>query len=159
MTSYPGGIESKIGLLKDEYLLLQKFYEDYDARIMGIKGWSTTICLAALGGGFYQSKLLWLFAAGSGIVFWILDAVWKSFQYNYSPRIVIFEEAFRSGNLENIEPLQIYTSWFRAHRSNKLKFLRSIGMTIVWFPHIIPVIAGPTLFFLEQSGVFTIARH
>jgi hypothetical protein len=159
MTNYPGGIESKIGLLKDEYLLLQNFYEDYDARIMGIKGWSTTICLAALGGGFYQSKLLWLFAAGSGIVFWILDAVWKSFQYNYAPRIALLEEAFRSGNLESIEPLQIYTSWFNSYRSNRSKFRGRLSMAIVWFPHIIPVIAGPTLFFLEQAGVFTIVRH
>jgi hypothetical protein len=33
----------------DEYLLLQKFYEDFDARIVTIKGWSATIGMAAIG--------------------------------------------------------------------------------------------------------------
>jgi hypothetical protein len=55
---------AKTGLLKDEYFLLQKFYEDRDGRIVTIKGWSATVGMAALGGGFYQSRFLWPFAAG-----------------------------------------------------------------------------------------------
>jgi hypothetical protein len=47
--------DSKAAFLRDEYLLLQKFYEDYDARVITIKGWSATIGMAAIGGGFYQS--------------------------------------------------------------------------------------------------------
>src|SRR2546422_10117971 len=46
---------TRITLLKDEYLLLQKFYEDFDARVVTIKGWSASIGIAAIGGGFYQS--------------------------------------------------------------------------------------------------------
>jgi hypothetical protein len=48
--------DTKLGFLKDEYLLLQKFYEDFDARIITIKGWSATVGLAAIGGGFFQSQ-------------------------------------------------------------------------------------------------------
>jgi hypothetical protein len=71
----------KVSMLKDEYLLLQKFYEDFDARIVTIKGWSATIGMAAIGGGFYQTHYLWLFGAAVAVVFWLVEALWKSFQY------------------------------------------------------------------------------
>ena len=32
--------------------MLQQFYEDFDKRILGIKGWSATIAIAAIGAGF-----------------------------------------------------------------------------------------------------------
>ena len=86
---------TKISLLKDEYLLLQKFYEDFDARIVTIKGWSATIGMVAIGGGFYQSHYLWLFASGAAVIFWLIESVWKSFQYMYGPRIQEIEEAFQ----------------------------------------------------------------
>jgi hypothetical protein len=45
--------QTKVALLKDEYLTLQQFYEDFDKRILGIKGWSATIAIAAIGVAFY----------------------------------------------------------------------------------------------------------
>ncbi len=56
---------TKITLLRDEYLLLQNFYENFDTRFVTIKGWSATVGMAAIGGGFYQTRYLWLFGAGS----------------------------------------------------------------------------------------------
>src|SRR5258707_11834719 len=105
---------AKLGFLKDEYLLLQKFYEDFDARIITIKGWSLTIGLVAIGGGFVQSRFLWLFAVFSALICWGVEAVWKSFQYMYAPRIQELEKAFRNQSFEKIAPFQIYTSWFEA---------------------------------------------
>jgi hypothetical protein len=69
---------TKSQFLKDEYLLLQRFYEDLDGRIVTIKGWSSTIAIAAIGSGFWQSRFLWLFAAGASLVFWAIEALWKS---------------------------------------------------------------------------------
>jgi hypothetical protein len=88
-----------IELLKDEYLLLQKFYEDFDGRIVTIKGWSATIGLTAIGTGFYQSPYLWLFGAISGVVFWYIEALWMSFQYMYGPRIRVSRKHFRKAIL------------------------------------------------------------
>jgi hypothetical protein len=41
---------TKISLLKDEYILLQNFYEEFDQRLLTIKGWSVTVALGAIGG-------------------------------------------------------------------------------------------------------------
>ncbi|HEV7796564.1 MAG TPA: hypothetical protein VGO73_00295 [Pyrinomonadaceae bacterium] len=42
--------KTKLPLLKDEYSMLQQFYEDFDKRILGIKGWSATIAMSGAGG-------------------------------------------------------------------------------------------------------------
>lgn len=58
--------QTKILLLKDEYSMLQQFYEDFDKRILGIKGWSATIALAAIGAGFSVSHCLFMAFRGGG---------------------------------------------------------------------------------------------
>jgi hypothetical protein len=110
--------KTKISLLGNEYSLLQQFYEDFDKRILGIKGWSATIAIAAIGGGFYQTRLLWLFAAGASLVFWLLETIWKGFQYCYSPRIELLERAFREDKFENVAPFQIGKSWYKEFQKN-----------------------------------------
>jgi hypothetical protein len=148
--------DKKLGFLKDEYLLIQKLYEDFDTRIMTIKGWSATIGLVAIGGGFYYSPYLWLFAAGIGLVFWTLEATWKSFQYNYSDRIELLEAGFRSGDIDKIKPFQIYTAWGEAFQSKGYieVIVGNMGLLLVLFPHIVPVVAGPIIFFLNMHFHF-----
>ncbi|HEY2498900.1 MAG TPA: hypothetical protein VGK24_17695 [Candidatus Angelobacter sp.] len=149
---------TKLGFLKDEYLLLQKFYEDFDARIITIKGWSATVGIAAIGGGFFQSKFLWLFAAGASVVFWITEAVWKSFQYMYAPRIEAIEGAFRKKSIENLAPFQIYTSWFQTLQEQGFGVLANMKLAVVLFPHLITVIVGIALFLLEYYGRLPVVR-
>lgn len=144
---------TKIGLLKDEYLLLQKFYEDFDGRVVTIKGWSATIGIAAIGAGFYQSRFLWLFAAGAAMVFWLVEATWKSFQYLYSPRIQELERAFRDDRFDEIAPFQIYTSWFAALQKHRFQILARAALPIVFFPHLLTVVVGIGLFVLARSGL------
>ena len=61
--------ETKVSLLKDEYLPIQKQYEDFDSRIITIKGWSATLGLASIGAGFQYTKCLWVVATGISAVF------------------------------------------------------------------------------------------
>ena len=150
--------DSKAAFLRDEYLLLQKFYEDYDARVITIKGWSATIGMAAIGGGFYQSRFLWLFAAGAALVFWILEALWKSFQYLYSSRIAVIEDAFRKDSFEAVVPFQIYSSWFKNFHDDGLRVTRNMFSGIVAFPHAITLVAGLALFAIEALGGFSLPR-
>ncbi len=150
--------DTKVGFLKDEYLLLQKFYEDFDARIVTIKGWSATIGLAAIGTGFFQSQYLWLFAALSALVFWGTEAVWKSFQYMYVPRIQELEEAFRKESFDNLAPFQIYASWFEVFDKQGFDFFGNLRLPIVLFPHALTVVIGVMLFLLQKLGVH-IALH
>jgi hypothetical protein len=156
MTTNPSEREQKLDFLKDEYLLIQKLYEDFDTRIITIKGWSATIGLAAIGAGFQYGKYLWLFAAGIGLIFWVLEAMWKSFQYNYEDRIKLLEGGFRSGDIDTIKPFQIYTAWEEAFQSEG--YITSIkgnmGLPLVFFPHIVPILVGPLIFILNMHFRF-----
>jgi hypothetical protein len=145
--------QTKLALLRDEYLLLQKFYEDFDGRIITIKGWSATIGLAAIGVGFYQSSALWLFGAAASLVFWLLEALWKSFQYMCSPRIAEIERAFADNQFNEIKPLQIYSSWFQTFQKYGFGIFGNFSMPIVAFPHVLTVVAGVGLFALHAAGV------
>lgn len=150
--------ESKAAYLKDEYLLLQKFYEDYDARIITIKGWSATIGMAAIGAGFYQSHFLWLFAAGAALVFWVLEGLWKSFQYMYAPRIQVLEEAFLNDAFDSVAPFQVYTSWFAHLQENGFQLVRNMLLGLVAFPHAVTLLFGIGLFVLEVLGWIAVPR-
>jgi hypothetical protein len=139
-------MDDKVSLLKDEYLLLLKFYEDFDARLIVIKGWSASIGLAAIGLGFqYAKHELWLFAAGAALVFWLLEGTWKTFQYSYAPRITEIEAAFRSNDFAGLAPLQTYTRWYDGWRDRR--WFRNMMMPIVWTPHALTIAAGVTLYF------------
>lgn len=146
-------IDTKLGYLKDEYLLLQKFYEDYDARVITIKGWSATVGLAALGVGFYQSRYLWLFAAGAAMIFWFLEALWKGFQYMYEPRIQLLEAAFLSNDFDGVSPFQVYTAWDGEFQANGLRIWRNMRLPLVAFPHVFTLAAGIALFIVDAAGV------
>jgi hypothetical protein len=141
-------MDEKVPLLKDEYLLLLRFYEDFDARLMIIKGWSFTIGLAAIGFGFqYSKRELWLFASGAALIFWLLEGTWKTFQYSYAPRIAEIEQAFRTGDFSGIVPFQTYTRWYDGWRAQRL--LRNMALPIVWTPHAITFVTGLLLYFLK----------
>lgn len=152
--------QTKISLLKDEYLMLQQFYEDFDKRIIEIKGWSATIAIAAIGGGFIESKYLWLFAAAASLVFWLLESLWKGFQYLYADRIKELESIFNSDDqkLDSIKPLQIYTSWFESLNRHGLRISSTFTLFIVYFPHLITLITGIMLFVLESYNVINFPR-
>jgi hypothetical protein len=70
--------------LKDEYLLLQDQYEDFDRRTLTIKGWIGTGAFAALAVAFSSSYkcayILPLLVAILADIFWYLEAYWKLFQ-------------------------------------------------------------------------------
>jgi hypothetical protein len=137
---------TKIDLLKEEYVLLQRFYEDLDQRVLSIKGWSATVAIAAIGVGFYQSHYLWLFASGTSLILWLLEALWKSFQYLHGERISVIEGAFRNDSFEALSPLQIYDSWFIAQARFGLRFWRNFALAIVSFPHVVTLATGIVLY-------------
>lgn len=145
---------TKIELIKDEYLLLENFYEDFDKRLMTIKGWSGTIALGLLGTGFHTTEYLWLLASGISLMFWFLEALWKSFQYLHAYRISLIESAMRSGNYEQLKPLQIYTSWFSYYHGQGLHYWQNFFMVTVYLPHLITFILGIALFSLKKLGAF-----
>jgi hypothetical protein len=112
--------------LKDEYLLLQNQYEDFDRRSLTIKGWVASGAIAALAisfsTGYRLSALIPIFVMVIAIVFWYLEAKWKVFQYSFSDRIEIIEAYFRDDpNKPEVEPdpFQVYRYWNKSYARYK----------------------------------------
>jgi hypothetical protein len=112
--------------LKDEYLLLQNQYEDFDRRSLTIKGWVATGAVAALAISFstnYRlSVLLPIFVIVIALVFWYLEAKWKLFQYALADRIRIIEAYFRDdpNKPEAMPaPFQIYHTWYKSYAKDE----------------------------------------
>lgn len=139
--------KDKLALVKEEYFVLLKFYEDFDARLLTIKGWSTTVGVAAIGLGIQNSKpLLCLFGSSVAILFWLLEATWKGLQHSYGPRIAEIEAAYRSGAHETLVPLQAHANWASSWKKSLNHFRRNIFRPIVALPHAITAIAGFLLY-------------
>jgi hypothetical protein len=47
--------------------------------------------------------------AAAAVIFWLIESVWKSFQYMYSPRIERLEQAL-AYKFSDIAPFQVYKS-------------------------------------------------
>ena len=108
--------------LKDEYILLQNQYEDFDRRSLTIKGWVASGAIAALAISFSTSYRLVgivpVFVAVIATVFWYLEAKWKLFQYALADRIRVIEAYFRDDPQNPVEspaPFQVYHSWFETY--------------------------------------------
>jgi hypothetical protein len=64
-----------------EYYSLQDRITNYDNQAIRIKSWSVTVSALAIGVGFKeQSTAFFLLAAGSSLIFWHIEALWKYYQ-------------------------------------------------------------------------------
>ena len=108
--------DQKDEFLKDEYLLLQGFYEDFDRRALLIKGWSVTVAIAGLALGFEKSlPTIWALAGIAATLFWIIDGKWRTYQYANRKRIKEIEAHFRNERGNDVVPLQVYEWWWSGY--------------------------------------------
>lgn len=113
--------EQKDEFLKDEYLLLQGFYEDYDRRTLLIKGWSVTVAIAGLALGFEKElPAIWILSGIAAALFWLIDGKWRTYQYANRKRIKEIEAYFRNKIGKDIVPLQTYNSWLSGYEEQSL---------------------------------------
>src|SRR5215218_6289591 len=88
--------------LSKEYYAIVDVVTGFDQRLMTVKGWSVTLSLAALGLAFQQGHYaLFGLAAGTGLAFWIVEALTKRHQLRYYARMRDIEVA--SLQLNNIK--------------------------------------------------------
>jgi hypothetical protein len=108
-------VEDKVDSLSDrqydfivkEYDLVQSRIRDYDTRLFQIKGWSITIFSAAIGLAIAQDiKLLLIVPFFSCLIFWGLDALYKSFQHIMIDRSLEIEK-FVCGSTETCIPANL----------------------------------------------------
>ena len=131
--------------LKDEYFHLQTLVEQFDARALTIKGWSVTLSMAGIGAGVLEeNRLVIAAAAAAALLFWIVEAIWKSFQHSFYKRILDIEKAV----LENkeIAPFQISTSWRASFDTDIVsRFFRIALYPHVFLPHLLTLVCGALL--------------
>lgn len=139
--------EQKRQFLRDEYLFLQQTYEDFDKRALSIKSWAVTICFVGIGLGFqHKTAAFWLISASGALLFWLVEARWKTAQYSHALRIRRIEGHLRGDwDKQGLVPFQIYHSWYRAyafddspHRSDSRKRRTLWQRTIAnaWIPFV-----------------------
>jgi hypothetical protein len=132
--------------LRQEYFQLQKAVEDFDQRSLTMKGWSVTASMAAIGAAFTQTTpALFLLASVSAFLFWVIEALWKSFQQAYYPRIREIEDFMRGVEREEFSSPDIAHSWSAAWR--KTSFTRIMWWGHVCLPHVAIAFAGILLWF------------
>lgn len=74
-------MESSHEELLREYYFIQERISQFDERQLNIKSWGTTASSALIGLAITQSKAdLFLVGAAASLLFWFIDAQWKTFQ-------------------------------------------------------------------------------
>lgn len=126
--------EQKDEFVKDEYLLLQGFYEDHDRRTLLIKGWSVTVAIAGLALGF----AIWILSGIAAALFWLIDGKWRTYQYANRKRIKEIEAYFRNKIGKDIVPLQTYNSWLSGYEEQSI--YRILLYPLVMLPHAVAIL-------------------
>lgn len=139
------------GMLKDEYVMLQQFYEDIDEKGLNIKNWSITVALATIGAGLVYHKNILLLTCGAAIMFWILEAYWRGLSYFFVVRIRDIEKAFAEGKVEEQTPLQVYSTWEDAYQKRGDQTIRYMRKFSSILPHAAIALISLLLYFFGGS--------
>lgn len=141
-------------LLKDEYLKLFELVDSFDNKGLTIKAWSVTISMAGIGMAFIShSPILLLFASLSAIIFWVLEAYWKTFQMPYLVRIDEIE-AYYSGKLDTISLFQISRVWKETY--NRKDIYQTMKWLNLMIPHVVITLIGIILFVLDGLSLISV---
>lgn len=136
-----------VNLLKEEYFHLQALMEAFDAKALTIKAWSVTLGVAGLGASSFEKHTPGLLlTAFAGLLFWIIEAHWKSFQYSYRERIDLIEAFFR-GDEEDPVHFQISHAWMASWQAEgRSRVRRLFCLPHVFLPHAALFFGGVGLF-------------
>jgi hypothetical protein len=160
-------------LLREYYEVFQSVNE-FDKRLLTVKGWGVTLSLAALAWGFqYAHYGLFLVAALSGFAFWLIEGVMKRHQMRYYLRMREIEVLqYKHAPSENARALtspRIDSSWSHAgwlysgkdkefsYPPTEIKGPRN-SYRLAWFfphvclPHVVSVVVGLALLWLGIYG-------
>jgi hypothetical protein len=144
-------------LLKDEYLHIQKTIVEMDGRAISIKTWSVSFGLASTVSAFLaKSHWVSLLAAGSVLMFWLVEAFWKQFQYGFYGRSAEIEAMFLGTN-PLAEPMQIDTHWYKYWTSgSRARLIRVLLRPHVALPHVVIAGFALALFSAVQLGALRV---
>lgn len=136
--------------LKAEYLLIQGQYETFDQRALSMKALATPLLGAGIAFGLKEhSHAMLLATALVAASLWILEAIWKGFQYSLTERIRLLEAWFRGDTTvdgrrdvrEDEAPFQIYTAWSDIHPRDRFWYIVTrMGAPFVALPYVVVIV-------------------
>ena len=131
--------------LASEYALLQGQYEQFDQRALTIKSWAAPLLTAGVGLGLKDGSAVTLCAViVAALLLWLIEAIWKSFQYSFIERITHLEELFRRDPAEAVPPFQIFEAWgdsYRRSYRSPAAVLKIMALPFVFLPYL-PIVAA-----------------
>jgi hypothetical protein len=135
-------------LLKDEYVMLQKFYEEIDSKGLNIKNWAISVAIAAIGTGILYHKGILLIAFFVSLVFWYLEAYWRGLSHFFAVRIQEIEDAFRKGTWEKETPLQVYSTWSKEYKKAGDQTFEYLFKQSSLLPHLVIALISLLIYFI-----------
>jgi hypothetical protein len=144
--------------LRSEYLMLQSQYEAFDARALTIKSWAAPLLLGGVALGVAENSLAVEMATiVAALSLWVLEGIWKNFQYCYIERIRLIENFFAGHEpAENIKAFQSFKSWgieWSRHYHELGALISRMKQPFVFLPYL-PVVlsaACAALYILRSS--------
>jgi hypothetical protein len=123
-------------LLGQEWLCLQNQYDSYEKWSLVIKLTNIVLCCLLLAS--IDERYLVVVPVG---IFWLQDAIWKTFQSRIGDRLLLVEEAIAAGDED--KAMQFNSQWL-ATRPGALtlitEYLRHALKPTVAFPHAVLVV-------------------
>jgi hypothetical protein len=143
-----------------EYYFTQELVDRYDERSLQIKSWSITASGVAIGFSFTADRpALFLLGSAGSLIFWYLEALWKSIQFVHIKRSHEIEKMLNGVDLAYEGPSisENFSNEFRSRgpRKNAFKIMRYRN---VWIPHLLIVLFGLLLFLLQTPGFARLLR-
>ncbi len=138
--------------ISNEYLKLQDIVEDFDRRALTIKSWSITLSMAGIGAGILKDNAtIILLSSLTAMLFWIIEALWKTHQQHLYSRIYEIERAIR--DKKTIPPFQIASTWSSSFQTKNKHFhiWKVIWWPHIFLPHFAIIIGGIILWLSAQS--------
>jgi hypothetical protein len=130
-----------------EYYCVQDFIDRYGERRLTVKSWSVTSCGVALGFGLMErSPVLFCLAAFGSLVFWYLEALWRTRQSVLIQRAFELEHLLAEGSNKYAGP-EISGAFDRVHSlMDTASLMKMLLYPSVRVPHYFIFCVGILLF-------------
>ena len=139
--------------LKDEYILLQQLYENIDNRCLNIKGWGITLVSIVIAAGIKISDTILFLGLVISIVFWYIEAFWRSGHYFLGIRIEQIEKAFLDNDFKSKTPFQIYSTWNITYKNDGSKAMEYFFRPSTYLPHLVMFLICLIIFVALRVGL------
>jgi hypothetical protein len=138
-----------------EYYQAQSAMDSFDNRSFQIKSWSITVGAAAAGAAVTQeAPYLYALGAVAALSFWVIDALWKSFQVIWQKRGVELEKLLNAPDMKAYTGPRIHETFKREFKVlwSWLRLIPCLLRANVMLPHM-PLAFLLLVVFIDQTHV------